>query len=199
MKTANAHIELADNADPALHSVSLTWQTWLRYLVIWKTWQTWLWWPKKFNVFIVALVAQKAFMSGPKTWQPWLQHLVTWKQSKFVFGDLKSEDKFQLDMFIKWIYPGIGLAFLFVTSVAVIHTFLLPSNVTKGAKKLQYPLRTDLRYQPDAIMMDRCKTLWQSQLLNLHFLYPVSLDGFVHWSCNFCRRSFKAFILDHFH
>ena len=88
--------------------------------------------PKKFNVFIVALVTQKAFMSGPKTWQPWLQHLVTWKQSKFIFGHLKSEDKFQLDMFIKWIYPGIGLAFLFVTCVAVIHTFLILKCYKRG-------------------------------------------------------------------
>ena len=135
VKTANAHIELADNADPALPSVSLTWQTWLR-----------LWWfenldkrgfgdPKKFIVFIVALVTPKAFMSGPKTWQLWLQHSVTWKQSKCGFGDLKSEDKFQLDLFTEWIYPGIGLAFLFVTCVAVIHTFLLSSNVTKGANE----------------------------------------------------------------
>ena len=32
---------------------------------------------------------------------------------------------------LKGIYPGIGLAFLFVTCMTVIHTFLLPWNVTK--------------------------------------------------------------------
>ena len=129
----------------------VAWKTWQCGFGGLKSWQTWLWWPrkldkhgfgdsKKFNVFIVALVTQKAFMSGPKTWQLWLQHSVTWKQSKCCFGDLKSEDKLQLDLLNEWIHPGIGLTFLFVTCLTVIHTFLLPSNVTKGAKEATIPV-----------------------------------------------------------